>query len=101
MALLRKSEVSMPPGTPSGLPMRERLRIFGIGAGIGLVMVGLYFAGRKQMENLAAAEADAEAAANAANAAGTAGASSNSGPSAAVAPGPMPPAAIPARSETK
>lgn len=78
--------------------MRERLRIFGIGAGIGLMMVGLYFAGRKQMENLAAAEAAAEATANAANAAGTA---SNSGPSTVVAPAPLPPAIAPARSETK
>ncbi len=51
------SKTPTPPGATSGLPMRERLRIFGIGAGIGLMMVGLYFAGRKQMADLAAAEA--------------------------------------------
>jgi len=94
MALPTKpsAETLQPPGTNSGLPMRERLRIFGIGAGIGLMMVGLYFAGRKQMADIAAAEAAQAAAAGALS-----NNPANPGASGAAAPATGTPAVLPAQ----
>ncbi len=34
------------------MPLRERLRIYGIGVGIGLVLVGLFFLRRQQMKQI-------------------------------------------------
>ena len=45
-------EPQLPPAPGSGMPLRERLRIYGIGVGIGLVLVGLFFLRRQQMKQI-------------------------------------------------
>jgi len=50
--LQQKSQIE----TPSGMPMRERLRIFAIGAMIGCAMLTLYFGRRSALRGQEGAE---------------------------------------------